>query len=350
MNQENSCGNENGHFRTILESIADAFFVLDDEWRFAYVNSEAERVLDRERSELLGKSIWEEFPEVVDPKFHAEYQEALRERTPMDFGNYYSPLEIWFTAKAYPLEGELSVCFHDISRRKQLREELRKSEERLHAVLVQHTSDIITIVNAEGVISYETPGVEKALGYKPEDRIGKSIFEFILPDNVGWVSEEFDKLLENGGVSPRLEIQVRAADGTLHYLETTGRNLLADSRVGGVVVNSRDITERKTLEEELKSQALHDSLTGLPNRAMLAEHLQQALARLERREGSVAILFLDLDNFKIVNDSLGHEIGDRLLVSVARRLKDFLRPSDTVARFGGTSLSSCLRTLPARTK
>lgn len=345
MGEEHTHGYENAYFRKILESITDAFFALDSEWRFTYLNSEAEKILDRERDELLGKSLWEVFPEAVNLKFYAEYQKAVREQTVTEFEEYCGSLETWFKVKAYPMQGGLSVYFRDATRQKQLEEELSKSEERLRAVLVQYASDTISIVDAEGTISYETPGVEEALGCKSENRVGKSLFEFIAPDDIERVSEEFARLLESGGVSPRLEVRLRVSDGSLRYLEATGNNLLDDPRVGGIVISFRDITERKTLEEELKHQTLHDSLTGLPNRAMFEEYLQQAHARLERREGYVAVLFLDLDNFKLVNDSLGHEMGDQLLISVARRLENLLRPSDTIARFGGDEFIAVLEDL-----
>jgi diguanylate cyclase (GGDEF)-like protein len=101
------------------------------------------------------------------------------------------------------------------------------------------------------------------------------------------------------------------------------------------VVNSRDVTKRKALEEQLRHQALHDPLSGLPNRALFMDRLEHALARADRRASKVAVLFMDLDNFKITNDSLGHEVGDQLLVAVAERLKACLRPEDTAARVGG---------------
>ena len=111
--------------------------------------------------------------------------------------------------------------------------------------------------------------------------------------------------------------------------------MLSEPSVGGIVINSRDITERKAFERRLEYQALHDSLTGLPNRTLFMDRLRHTLAGRSRREGKVAVLFLDLDNFKIINDSLGHGAGDQLLITVSERLRKCLRPTDTVARFGG---------------
>jgi diguanylate cyclase (GGDEF)-like protein len=135
---------------------------------------------------------------------------------------------------------------------------------------------------------------------------------------------------------------LRHADGRWVQVEGTSKNLLSDPNIGGIVVNYRDITERKTFEERLKHQAFHDTLTKLPNRALFMNRLGHALIRTERREKSAAVLFLDLDNFKLINDSLGHEAGDRLLVSVAERLRRCLRAEDTASRFGGDEFTVLL--------
>src|SRR5205085_3268130 len=114
------------------------------------------------------------------------------------------------------------------------------------------------------------------------------------------------------------------------------------TNVAGVVLNTRDVSERKALEDELRARAWHDALTGLANRALFSDRVEHALARSGRREASIAVLFLDIDDFKMVNDTRGHSAGDRLLTIVAERLLSCVRPGDTVARFGGDEFAILL--------
>jgi diguanylate cyclase (GGDEF)-like protein len=132
-----------------------------------------------------------------------------------------------------------------------------------------------------------------------------------------------------------LELPLRHRDGHHCTVQFTITNLLDNPSVGGLVLNTRDISERRQLEDQLVHQAFHDSLTSLANRALFKDRVDHALLRTKRQTPSVAVLFLDLDGFKEVNDSLGHAAGDRLLIQVAERLHSCVRPSDTVARFGG---------------
>jgi diguanylate cyclase (GGDEF)-like protein len=157
------------------------------------------------------------------------------------------------------------------------------------------------------------------------------------PDGAPYLREQCPiyAALENGATHSRdVEVFWRK-DGTSFPVEYTSTPILEDGEIVGAVVTFRDITERKALEQQLHHQAFHDPLTGLPNRALFMDRLQHALTRANRRGNKVAVLFTDLDNFKVINDSLGHEVGDQLLVAVAERLKTCLRPEDTAARLGG---------------
>ena len=219
----------------------------------------------------------------------------------------------------------------------------RKSEERFRS-LVQNSSDVVAVVGADGVTHYVSPAVERILGYKPTDAIDHSVFmpPIMHPEDVERVRRVFAWIIGSPGASATADFRLRHADGRWIHVEAIAKNLLNDPSIGGIVVNYRDITERKTFEEQLRHQAFHDPLTNLPNRALFMDRLRHALVRMKRRKKPAAVLFLDLDNFKLVNDSLGHEAGDRLLVSVAQRLRGCLRTEDTAARFGGDEFTILL--------
>ena len=219
----------------------------------------------------------------------------------------------------------------------------RESEERFRA-LVQNSSDVVAIVRADGVTSYISPVVERILGYKPEHGVGRNAFQppMMHPDDADRVRQIFARLMGSPGAEATTDFRLRHVDGRWVQVEATSKNLLYDPNIGGIVVNYRDITERKNFEERLKHQAFHDPLTGLPNRALFMNRLGHALIRAVRSEKAAAVLFLDLDNFKVINDSLGHEAGDKLLVSIAERLRVCLRAEDTAARFGGDEFTILL--------
>jgi diguanylate cyclase (GGDEF)-like protein len=156
----------------------------------------------------------------------------------------------------------------------------------------------------------------------------------IHPDDLPRVQPVVRQILEQPGVHAPIDARVRHQDGSWRTLEIVATNLYDDPDVRGVVFHSREVTRRKAFEEQLRRQAFYDSLTGLPNRTLFGERLRHALARIERG-GSVAVLFLDVDRFKLINDTLGHGAGDELIRVVGERLQASLRPGDTAARFGG---------------
>ncbi|CAN5902286.1 hypothetical protein BH23ACT11_BH23ACT11_24430 [soil metagenome] len=172
--------------------------------------------------------------------------------------------------------------------------------------------------------------------------IGESIFAYVHPEDTNHMQDMFYEEKNNPNGSRGAEFRFRHKDGTWRHLDAVCNNLLDEPSVNGLVLNCRDVTERKKLEQQLMHQALHDPLTGLPNRLLFMDRLKHALARLTRSESSVAVLFVDLDNFKLINDSLGHELGDRLLVEVAGRFQEALRSADTVARLGGDEFTILL--------
>jgi diguanylate cyclase (GGDEF)-like protein/PAS domain S-box-containing protein len=211
---------------------------------------------------------------------------------------------------------------------------LRSSEARFRA-LVQYSSDLVCVLDREGLVSYISPAIGSLLGYTAAEVMGRDPQEFIHPDDSATAQLTFEQARggENGTIE--MEVRVRHADGSWVLLDVVGSNHLDDRDVRGLVLNCRNVTERRRLEEQLARRAHYDSLTELPNRALFADRLAHALSRAGRTGSGVFVLFLDLDGFKIVNDSLGHVAGDAVLITASSRLLTCVRESDTVARLGG---------------
>jgi diguanylate cyclase (GGDEF)-like protein/PAS domain S-box-containing protein len=214
--------------------------------------------------------------------------------------------------------------------------------------LVRHSSDAILIVGRDGRIRYQTPSVVRVLGFLTVDLDGASIERIVHPDDVHHVESFLDRLVHGPAESVRaVDARLLRADDSVIHAEIVGLNLLDNVDVGGVVLTVRDVSGRRTLEDQLRHQAFHDPLTGLSNRALFTDRVEHALHRV-RREDSLtpAVAFIDLDDFKLVNDSLGHGAGDELLRAVADRLRGCLRSGDTPARLGGDEFAVLLEDAP----
>ncbi len=209
--------------------------------------------------------------------------------------------------------------------------------------LVQHSSDVIAVVDGDGTIKYVSPSASRVFGFMPQEIEGRPITSLLHSDDVTRGDAMFVEAALRPGVTAPSEWRVQHRDGRWLYVEAVGTNLMHEPSVRGIVINTRDVTERKTLEAQLVHQAFHDPLTGLANRALFLDRVTHALA-ITGRHGRhpVAVLFLDIDNFKSLNDSFGHLPADQLLSTIARRLCDAVRTSDTVARLGGDEFAILL--------
>jgi diguanylate cyclase (GGDEF)-like protein/PAS domain S-box-containing protein len=217
---------------------------------------------------------------------------------------------------------------------------LRDSDSRFRA-LVQNSFDIITIHDESGLTVYESPAASRILGYPPGSLIGKKPFETVHPKDIDRARESFEALVRGNNPAP-IELRFRHADGTWIWLEALGNNLLEHPGIRGVVLTSREITERKRAEERAQYLANYDVLTGLPNRFLMQDRVTQAVAQAHRSRLRVALMHVDLDRFKMVNETLGHYVGDALLKQAADRIKRCARDGDTVARVGGDEFTIVL--------
>ena len=210
----------------------------------------------------------------------------------------------------------------------------RQTEERFRS-LVLNTSDVITILTIDGSIDFHSPSATRIWGHSPEALRNASVFDLVHVDDADVARGLIAQALSRPRLSMSAEIRLRLADESWCYFEVVATNLLRDPRVSGIVTTFRDITERKDFEQALRYQAFHDALTDLPNRTLFVDRVERAMARAARHGDNVSVMFIDLDNFKVINDSLGHAVGDLLLVTLTERIKRCLRYEDTLARLSG---------------
>ena len=222
---------------------------------------------------------------------------------------------------------------------------LRRQSEARFSSLVQNSSDVVMVVDADSTVRYTSPSVARVLGHTASDLEGTKLTALIHPDDEARVLQFLTVGAREPDDHPALtEFRMRHHDDFWLYAEAVRTNLLHDDNVRGIVLNTRDVSERKAFEEQLAHQAFHDSITGLANRALFRDRVEHALERQRRLATPVSVLFMDLDDFKTINDSLGHAAGDLLLAEVGERVKRCVRTGDTAARLGGDEFAVLLET------
>ncbi|WP_198655235.1 putative bifunctional diguanylate cyclase/phosphodiesterase [Streptomyces geranii] len=220
-----------------------------------------------------------------------------------------------------------------------LTQELAQKENHFRS-LVQGSSDVIMIAAPNGMLRYVSPAAAGVYGRSAEELVGTELAHLIHPEDLGCVVHEVRRFLAaSPGDEPttRIECRFKSGDGGWLNVEST-----VNRHHGGLIFNSRDVTERVRLQAQLQHNAEHDPLTDLPNRALFTQRVQQALSGRRSTDRGTAVLFIDLDGFKAVNDTIGHQAGDELLVQAARRLQDAVRYGDTASRLGGDEFAALI--------
>jgi diguanylate cyclase (GGDEF)-like protein/PAS domain S-box-containing protein len=229
---------------------------------------------------------------------------------------------------------EISVCLQDITALKAAQRSAEQAEARWRS-LSQNASDLALITDAELVLDYVSPSVAALLGEQREAVVGTSLLSLVHPEDVARVSAAMHRFVVEQGHEISLGFRMQSDTGEWRHVEQRVINLLADRDVQGLVANVRDVTEQYELQTTLRRAALQDALTGLPNRALLMDRVQQAIEREQAGGPSYALLCVDLDRLQAINDAYGHAAGDSVLKSAADRLCALMRPADTVARYAG---------------
>ena len=218
----------------------------------------------------------------------------------------------------------------------------QRGQDRL-AAMVEHSSDVVMLAEQSGRVSYASPGLRATLGYDPESWAGRSVVDVVVADERDDAMRHFERLVEFGhGGTVEFEATLLHADGQERKATVVIANLVGGAAVDGVVATFRDVTEQRNLERQLSHRAFHDELTGLANRALFLDRMDHALRIARSESDPVVVLFVDLDDFKSVNDALGHAVGDQLLKAVADRIRRAAGTGDTAARLGGDEFALLL--------
>ena len=218
---------------------------------------------------------------------------------------------------------------------------IQQSEARF-ASLVKNSTDVVTVIEPDTVVRYASPSCARVFGYDPTELEGMKFSDLVSQEDKTMVLAFLTASGEGEGHTAIMEFEIQGKNGEPFHAETLRTSLLHDDNVRGIVLNTRDISERKEFEEQLKHQAFHDSVTNLANRLLFTDRVEHAVERQERDHKPIAVLFMDIDDFKTINDSLGHAAGDQLLAEVGERLKATLRSADTAARLGGDEFAILL--------
>jgi len=223
-----------------------------------------------------------------------------------------------------------------------------RSAEARFAALIRNTADVIAIVAKDGTIRYVTATAERVFGQAAEALIGRPIAELVAFDDRARLRDYLDRDLAQPGAAATFEARIPRADDKQRIVEIYGTNMEEEPAIGGRLLNLRDMTDRKGMEEQLRRLAFHDPLTLLANRSLFRDRVEHAVTVSKRNGRGVAVMFVDLDNFKKINDSFGHAQGDRVLHKSAQRLVKSTRTGDTVARLGGDEFAVLLENLTGK--
>jgi diguanylate cyclase (GGDEF)-like protein/PAS domain S-box-containing protein len=322
--------------RALISQMLNGFalheFIFDEtgkpiDYRFLDINSAFEEMTGRTEDEIIGKTVLEVFPQTEQYWIETYAAVALSGKSTR-FENYFRELDKHFEVLAYsPEKGKFATVFTEITERVAAEKALKLTQ-----FSIDRAGDAAFWMDADARIFYVNDEACRSLGYSRTELLSMNVYDIAPEFNAEEWSEQWDELKERSSFMFESRLQTR--DGEVFPVEIRVNYVEFD----GVEYNCayvRDITERKQADEKIRKMAFHDSLTGLPNRRLFNDRINIALSHAQRYQQKLAVMLIDLDHFKEVNDTLGHDVGDKLLQVVGKRLTDVLREGDTVARMGG---------------
>jgi len=336
--------------RTLVDHALDGIITIDAGGVVQSFNPASERIFGYGCRDVLGRDInllMPEFSKEFDACFSGgqltgRYQRAgaIREISGRRKDGSARTIELTISEFYFDEQRLFTVILRDITKRKRSEEALRESEER-HRTLAENTYDLISEIDCDERYLYLSPNYRDVLGFAPGELIGRKVADQVYHEDCPAVKASFRRVFEHRTIE-QVIFRFIHKSGELRWFESTGKTYRTATGESRVVFVSRDITERQRYEETIRHQAFHDALTGLPNRMLFKDRLALEIARAKRNKQMLAVLFLDLDRFKLVNDTLGHDMGDQMLKIIARRLVGYVREDDTVARLGGDEFTVLL--------
>lgn len=334
-------------FEHLLKYINDAIIIFEPEHETVLdVNEHACKMYGFTRNEFIGKSLKTISKDVARGREYIEKLLARVEQETLESVHFHkngSPLNVMLNATVIEFQDQKSILciIRDVTQHAQANAALRKSEKKFRTLIENMTEGLLEVDQNERIIFTNARFCEMT-GYSQAELLGQKASEFLL-DEEGREIVHQANLRRLGGVSDTYELKIVKKNGEPLWVLVGGVPLTdSDGKIVGSMGIHTNITERKRVEEKLLHNAMHDALTGLPNRALFLEHLRRVMSRGTFKEKSFAVLFLDFDGFKLINDSLGHAAGDTLLKLIAGRLEGLLRGNDIVARLGGDEFTILL--------
>ena len=339
-------------FREMVRYSADIIAVVDESGCLLEASPAATEVLDLDPEDLVGRSMFD----LIHPEDRAPVAAALRDalagtsdREPillrMQSGSgEWRDLEVTGRPVAEDARGGVVVVARDVTDRKR-QEDLLRASERRYRSLAGRASQLLVVLDGTGRGTFVDDSPKPLLGWG-SDAVGKDTRELLVPEDRPMFESYFADIVARRGIHPPRVCRVVDRFGVEHFLEVVANNLLDDPLVNGIVLDARDVTDRHAVEQSLRHHAIHDALTGLANRTLFLDRVGQAVARVRRNPTSLmALLLVDIDRIKMVNDSLGHGAGDEILVAVGHMLDEATGAADTVARLAGAQFGVCCENL-----